>query len=146
MRKNLYIFKHLAKSKKLFFANIYHSPCDSYWNSKKYKKEAPYYTHTRRRFGKKLRSSQAKYALTCTCQSQKGISVIISPHYYNDVCYTFSFFFKHCGFNIFLLVRPKAVLPTFVAFSPSKTLRPWGKLAKNLNYILILLRMRHVWH
>ncbi len=35
MRKKLYIFKHFAKSKKLFFANIYHSPSDSYWNSKK---------------------------------------------------------------------------------------------------------------
>jgi hypothetical protein len=29
MRKNLYIFKHFAKSKKLFFDNIYHSPFDS---------------------------------------------------------------------------------------------------------------------
>jgi hypothetical protein len=30
MRNKLYIFKHFAKSKKLFFANIYHSPCDSH--------------------------------------------------------------------------------------------------------------------
>jgi hypothetical protein len=30
MRKKLYIFKHFAKSKNYFFANIYHSPCDSH--------------------------------------------------------------------------------------------------------------------
>ncbi len=41
MRKKLYIFKHFAKSKKLFFANIYHSPCDSYCNSKKSRKLKP---------------------------------------------------------------------------------------------------------
>ncbi len=35
MGKKLYIFKHFAKSKKLFFGNIYQSPFDSHWNSPK---------------------------------------------------------------------------------------------------------------
>ncbi len=35
MRKNLYILKHFEKVKSYIFANIYHSPFDSYWNSKK---------------------------------------------------------------------------------------------------------------
>jgi hypothetical protein len=48
MRKKRYIFKHFAKSKKLFFANIYHSPCDSYWNSKKSIKLKPPSGHRHR--------------------------------------------------------------------------------------------------
>ncbi len=35
MRKKLYIFKQFAKSKKLFFENIYHSPCDSQFETLK---------------------------------------------------------------------------------------------------------------
>jgi hypothetical protein len=34
MRQKLYIFKHLAKSKTLFFANIYHSSLDFYYAEK----------------------------------------------------------------------------------------------------------------
>ncbi len=46
MRKKLYIFRQFAKGKKLFFANIYHSPCDSYWNSKKSVKLKPPISHS----------------------------------------------------------------------------------------------------
>jgi hypothetical protein len=35
MRKNCTFSNILQKVKSDFFANIYHSPCDSYWNSKK---------------------------------------------------------------------------------------------------------------
>jgi hypothetical protein len=35
MRKNGTFSNILQKVKSCFFANIYHSPCDSYWNSKK---------------------------------------------------------------------------------------------------------------
>ncbi len=44
--KNCTFSNIFQKVKSYFFANIYHSPCDSYWNSKKkYKIEAPYYTY-----------------------------------------------------------------------------------------------------
>ncbi len=55
--KNYTFSNILQKVKSYFFANIYHSPCDSYWNSKKYKIEAPnvqLYMYNRKRNSKIL--------------------------------------------------------------------------------------------
>ncbi len=44
--KNCTFSNILQKVKSYFFANIYHSPCDSYWNSKKSIKLKPPNVHT----------------------------------------------------------------------------------------------------
>ncbi len=103
--KNCKFSNILQKVKSYFFANIYHSPCDSYWNSKKSIKLKPPSVHGANRYGTGT-SVKIFYKYTLSYQL---------PRYDNFVWVSFSFLVISTSYFFWPILVPR-ILPYF----PSK--------------------------